>query len=371
MIPLVDLKAQYAAIRQEIDSAMQGTMDSCVFIKGENVAAFEREFAGFCGASRCATVGNGTDALYLAFRALGIASGDEVITVANTFIATAEAITLAGGTPVFVDALEETMLMDPAALESAVTTKTKAIAPVHLYGQPCDMDSIMKTAGRHGLFVVEDAAQAHGALWDGKPVGTMGNAGCFSFFPGKNLGAYGDGGAVISDDHDLIRKISLLANHGREDKHLHQVEGVNSRLDELQAAVLRVKLRYLREWTDKRRRIARYYIEALAGSNVKFQEVDGRAEPAWHLFVIRVGNRDELRVRLKEQGVDTGVHYPVPLHLQPAYERLRVAKGALPVTERLAKEIISLPLYPELTEEQVDHIAGVVKKHATPPSQPG
>ncbi|MBI4665266.1 MAG: DegT/DnrJ/EryC1/StrS family aminotransferase [Nitrospinae bacterium] len=366
MIPLVDLKAQYAAIRREIDAALQGVLDSCAFIKGANVAAFEREFAGFCGASGCATTGNGTDALYLALRALGITAGDEVITVANTFIATAEAITLAGAKPVFVDTLEGSMLLDPSALESAITSKTKAIAPVHLYGQPCDMDSVMDIAGRHGLLMVEDAAQAHGALWSGKPAGTLGHAGCFSFFPGKNLGAYGDGGAVISGDQELIRKIGLLSNHGRSDKYLHQMEGVNSRLDELQAAVLRVKLRYLREWTDKRNRVARLYIEALTGSNVKLPEVDGRSEPAWHLFVIRVGNRDELRARLKEQGVDTGVHYPVPLHLQPAYERFGMPEGSLPVTERHARQILSLPIYPELSGGQVAHVAEIVRKYARP-----
>jgi dTDP-4-amino-4,6-dideoxygalactose transaminase len=298
-------------------------------------------------------VGNGTDALYLALRALGIGPGDEVLTVAHTFIATTEAISLTGARPVFVDIREDTMLMDPDAVEAAITPRTRAIVPVHLYGQPCDMDRIMEIARRRQLKVVEDAAQAHGARWRGRRVGSIGDAGCFSFFPGKNLGAYGDAGAVVSQDEELIRRVRMLANHGRLDKYLHQMEGVNSRLDGLNAAVLRIKLRKLDEWNAARRRNAKQYMDILTGSDAVLPGVNQLAEPVWHLFVVRVSERDDVLKQLKERGIAAGVHYPVPLHRQPAYKHLEMAAGKLPITERVASHVVSLPMYPELSTDQI------------------
>lgn len=367
MTPLVDLKAQYREIRNEIGDAINGVLETCAFINGENVKAFERDFAEYCGVGECAAVGNGTDALYLALRALGVGQGDEVVTVAHTFIATAEAITLCGATPVFADIENGSMLLSPSAMEAAITSRTKALIPVHLYGGMCDMGAIMGTASKRGLAVVEDCAQSHGARWDGGLAGSFGDAGCFSFFPGKNLGAYGDAGAVVSRAGGVASRVKMLANHGRADKYIHEMEGVNSRLDEIQAAILRVKLRRLGEWTEKRRRVARLYMDALAGCDVGLPESDPLCEPVWHLFVIRVGNRDELRAKLRERDVDTGVHYPVPLHLQPAFKRLGIKEGALPVTERVVKEILSLPIYPELADSAVESIAETVRMYARPP----
>jgi dTDP-4-amino-4,6-dideoxygalactose transaminase len=352
-IPLCDLYAQYLTIKPEIDAAIERTIVHSAFIGGEELRAFEAEFANYCGAKSCVGVGNGTDALYLALRSLGIGPGDEVVTVAHTFIATAETITLTGARPVFVDIQEDTMLMDPDALESAITSRTRAIIPVHLYGQPCDMDRIMEVARHHKLTVVEDAAQAHGARWRGKRVGSLGDIACFSFFPAKNLGAYGDAGAVVSQDEDLIQRIRTLANHGRMDKYIHDHEGVNSRLDGLNAAILRVKLRHLDEWNEARRRHAQAYMETLRDSGAVLPVVHPNAESVWHLFVVRVGDRDAVQTALQKQGIGAGVHYPVPLHRQPAYKYLAVPGGSLPVTERVAAHVLSLPMYPELTKEQI------------------
>ncbi|HLO30017.1 MAG TPA: DegT/DnrJ/EryC1/StrS family aminotransferase, partial [Anaerolineales bacterium] len=267
-ITLVDLYAQYASIRSEIDAAVQHVLANSAFIGGHEVSRFEAEFAEFCQARACASVANGTDALILAMRALGIGPGDEVITVAHTFIATAEAISAVGATPVFIDVREETLLMDPARLENAITSRTRAVIPVHLYGQPCQMDSILSIARTHRLKVIEDAAQAHGAAWQGTRVGTLGDVACFSFYPGKNLGAYGDGGAVVSNDEELIQRIRMLANHGRLEKYKHQIIGINSRLDGLQAAILRVKLRHLNDWNAIRREHAAFYLEKLQGHEI-------------------------------------------------------------------------------------------------------
>jgi dTDP-4-amino-4,6-dideoxygalactose transaminase len=352
-IPLLDLYAQYLSIKGDVDAAIQRTIVQSAFIGGDELRAFEAEYAEYCEAKAAVGVGNGTDALYLALRALGVGPGDEVITVAHTFIATAEAISLTGARPIFADILEDTMLMDPDALEAAVTPRTRAIVPVHLYGQPCDMDRIMEIARRRRLKVVEDAAQAHGARWRGRRVGSIGDMGCFSFFPGKNLGAYGDGGAVVSQDEEIMRRVRMIANHGRLDKYFHQMEGVNSRLDGLQAAVLRVKLRNLDAWNAARQRNAQQYMEMLAGSDARLPVVDARAESAWHLFVLRVSERDEVRRELNQRGIAAGIHYPVPLHRQPAYKDLNIAEGALPVTERTAASVISLPMYPELSSEQI------------------
>ncbi|HEY6245971.1 MAG TPA: DegT/DnrJ/EryC1/StrS family aminotransferase [Pyrinomonadaceae bacterium] len=359
-IPLVGLLDQYQTIKSEIDSAIENIIISSAFIGGEEVRRFESEFAAFCEARACVGVGNGTDALYLTLRALGIGPGDEVITVAHTFIATSEAISMTGATPIFIDIRDDTLLMNPDLIEPAITKRTKAIVPVHLYGQSCDMDAIMEIAGRHGLKVVEDAAQAHGGRWRGQRVGSIGDAATFSFYPGKNLGAFGDAGAVVSQDEALIEKIRMLANHGRLEKYTHKIEGVNSRLDSLQAAILRVKLRHLDEWNQKRRAHADFYLESLSQSEVRTQAVNPNAEPVWHLFVVRVQDREALQERLKAAGVSTGVHYPIPLHVQPAYESRQIPLGSLPITEVAASEVVSLPMYPELSQEQLESIVNAM-----------
>ena len=360
MIQLVDLNAQYHSIKSEIDGAIQRVVDSSAFIGGKEVKLFEAEFAAYCETKACVGVGNGTDAIYLTLRAMGIGPGDEVITVAHTFIATSEAISMAGARPVFVDIKEDTMLMDPALLEQAITRRTKAIVPVHLYGQPCDLDAIMEIAERHGLKVIEDAAQAHGARWRGRRVGSIGDAACFSFYPGKNLGAYGDAGAVVSQDEELIERVRMLANHGRLEKYTHKIEGVNSRLDGMQAAILRVKLRHLDEWNESRRRLADYYMERLTFPDLVLPVVSESAQPVWHLFVVRAAEREPLQAQLKSEGVATGVHYPVPLHVQPAYEYMAIRRGTLPITEKVSKDVVSLPMYPELTEENIDSVCSAL-----------
>jgi dTDP-4-amino-4,6-dideoxygalactose transaminase len=355
-IPLVGLFDQYLQIKPEVDKAIEKVISSTQFVGGAEVRAFEEEFAAFCEVESCVGVANGTDAIYLALRALGIGKGDEVITVSQTFIATTEAITLTGATPVFIDIKEDTMLMDPSLIEAAITERTKAIIPVHLYGQTCEMDQILDIAWRHGLKVVEDAAQAHGARWKGQRAGSIGDVACFSFYPGKNLGAFGDAGAVVSNDQNLIERLRVIANHGSVTKYTHECEGVNSRLDGLQAAILRVKLRRLDEWNAQRRNHAAFYIEALRDSDLTPIAVHPDAEPVWHLFVVCTKERDELQKRLGENGIATGIHYPTPLHLQPAYAYLEIPRGSLPVTERVAGEIVSLPMYPELTRSQLEAV---------------
>jgi len=364
-VPLVDLYAQYLSIKPDVDTAIERTIARSAFIGGEELRSFESEFAKYCEATACVGVGNGTDALYLTLRALGIGADDEVITAAHTFTATAEAISSTGARPVFVDIKADTMLMDPDLIESAITPRTRAIIPVHLYGQPCEMDRIMEIARRHGLKVIEDAAQAHGARWRGRRVGSIGDVACFSFFPGKNLGAYGDAGGVVSRDEDLIRRIRMLANHGRMDKYVHQIEGVNSRLDNLQAAILRVKLRRLDTWNAARERHARRYCEILSNCGVILPVVHPEVETVWHLFVIKVQDRDRLQTELNERGIAAGVHYPVPLHRQPAYQHLGIPEGALPVTEQVASRILSLPMYPELTEDQIAAVGKAVSAVTT------
>ena len=361
-IPLVGLFDQYQTIKPEIDAAIQNIITNSAFVGGDEVRRFEKEFAEYCEAKACVGVGNGTDALYLTLRALGIGEGDEVITVAHTFIATSEAISMTGATPVFIDILDDTMLMDPALIEPAITPKTKAIVPVHLYGQSCDMDAIMEIARKHGLKVVEDAAQAHGARWRGQRVGSIGDAATFSFYPGKNLGAFGDAGAVVSQDEALIEQIRMLANHGRLEKYTHKMEGVNSRLDGLQAAILRVKLRYLDEWNNKRRAHADFYLDSLSASEFRSQAVNPNAEPVWHLFVLRLADRETLQKRLKDEGIATGIHYPVPLHVQPAYQDRQIPLGSLPVTETAANQVVSLPMYPELSEAQLELIVSAMTR---------
>jgi dTDP-4-amino-4,6-dideoxygalactose transaminase len=362
-IPLADLYGQYLTIRREIDAAVQHVIASGSFIGGDEVRRFEQEFASYCEAKACVGVGNGTDAIYLALRALGVGGGDEVITVSHTFIAAVEAIFMAGAAPVFVDVREDTMLMDPDAIEAAITPRTRAIMPVHLYGQACEMDAILAVARRHDVKVIEDCAQAHGALWKGRRVGSFGDAACFSFYPGKNLGAYGDGGAVVSSDEDLVENVRMLANHGRREKYLHEFLGVNSRLDALQAAILRVKLTCLDGWNSKRQEIADRYLSELDGSGLTLPGVHPDAKHVWHLFVIRTKDRDGLRRHLGEWGVETGVHYPVPVHKQPALRRQEGVDNALPVTEGAAKEVVSLPVAPELTDRSIGAVIEAVRRY--------
>ncbi|PZV15270.1 MAG: erythromycin biosynthesis sensory transduction protein eryC1 [Pseudanabaena sp.] len=360
MIPLVDLKAQYDSIQTEIDRVIHRVINRTAFIGGEEVEQFEAEFATYCETKACVGVGNGTDALYLTLRAMGIGKGDEVITVAHTFIATAEAISLVGAKPVFVDILESTMLIDPDTIEAAITPNTRAIIAVHLYGQPCEMDRISAIAHKYNLKVIEDAAQAHGAFYQGRRVGSLGDAACFSFYPGKNLGAYGDGGAVVSQNENLIDKIRMLANHGRVEKYTHQIEGTNSRLDSLQAAVLRVKLKHLDNWNARRSHHADYYLTYLNSQVVTLPAVHPETKSVWHLFVVRSLDRDQFQKQLKGKGISTGIHYPIPLHLQPAYAHLGIPKGSLEITEKVASQITSLPMYAELTEQQLSFIVETI-----------
>lgn len=359
-IPLVDLKAQYAAIRPAVDSAIQAVLESTNFIMGPDVKRFEEAYAAYCGAPHCIGVASGTAALDLALRGLGVGPGDEVITVAHTFIATAEAISAVGARPVFVDIDPCTYNLDPAALEAAVTARTRAVLPVHLYGQPANMDAINASAQRHGLFVVEDAAQAHGAAWNGVRTGMLGDAACFSFYPGKNLGAYGDAGAVVTANAELAERVRLLRNHGRHSKYVHDIEGFGERIDTLQAAVLAAKLPHLEEWTQARRRLAARYTELLAASGLVLPYVAPQAEAVWHLYVVRSQQRDALLEHLQQQGIGAGIHYPVPLHLQPAYARLGYRQGQLPVTEDAAATCLSLPLYPEMSAAQQDRVVEAI-----------
>ena len=362
-IPIADLKAQLARIRPEIDDAIARVVDSTAFVFGEEIRHFEREFADFCGTSDACAVANGTDALHLSLRAYGIGAGDEVVTVANTFIATGEAILLAGATPVFVDVDDETYTMDPAQLERAITSRTKLILPVHLYGHPADMTAIDEIARRHDLPVLEDAAQAHGAEWKGRRAGALGHAACFSFYPGKNLGAYGDAGMVTSSDADFVARVRQIANHGAgTHRYDNVVLGTNSRLDTLQAAILRVKLRHLERWTEQRRTRAAAYTQALERiPGVVLPREHADAHSAWHLYTIRTPHRDALQTHLREHGIASAVHYPRPIHLQPSMAAAGGKAGDLPVSERVSREVLCLPIYPELRDEDIGRIAGEVR----------
>jgi len=363
MIPFVDLKAQYDSIKDEIDNVIQNVLDNTNFIMGEELKKFEVEFARFCDVKYAIGVANGSDALILALKACGIGGGDEVITVPHTFIATTEAVSNVGGKIVFVDIDPKTYTIDVSKIEDKITEKTKAIIPIHLYGQPADMDSIMELAKKYNLKVIEDAAQAHGAEYKGKKVGSIGDAGCFSFYPGKNLGAYGDAGMVVTDNEEVANRIKMLRNHGRlTAKYEHEIEGYSSRLDNLQAAILRVKLRYLNEWNESRRENAKKYNELLSNiaGIITPYEAD-YAKHVYHLYVIRTVNRDKLREELKSEGVATGIHYPIPLHLQPAYNYLGYKRGDFPVAEKASQEILSLPMFAELTDEQIEEIVKFIK----------
>ena len=361
-IPMVDLRAQHARIRDEVDVATARVIESTQFIGGEDCRLFESEFAAYCGVPHAVGVANGTDALTVSLRAYGIGPGDEVVTVANTFIATGEAILLNGARPVFVDVDEKTATMDPGRVEKAITTRTKLILPVHLYGHPADMGPILEIASRHGLPVLEDAAQAHGAELDGKRAGALAHAACFSFYPGKNLGAYGDAGMVVSGDVDFAARVRQIANHGGgAHKYDNAVLGTNSRLDTLQAAILRVKLRHLDQWNRERRERVAVYTEALRGASVGLPKERPGARSAWHLFTVRAKDRDGLRAHLARRGIATAIHYPRPIHLQPALADLGGKPGDLPVSEALSREVLSLPLYPELPIDAVREIAAEVR----------
>jgi dTDP-4-amino-4,6-dideoxygalactose transaminase len=364
VIPLVDLKAQYQSIKAEIDEAIQRVIDNTSFIGGSEVTSFESDFASYCGAKHAIGVSSGTEALRLALIACNVGEGDEVITAPSTFIATVEAIAQVGAKPVFVDVQEETNNLDPELVEAAITKRTKAIIPVHLYGYPVDMDPLLAIARRHDLKVVEDAAQAHGAMYKGKRIGGFGDVACFSFYPGKNLGAYGDAGGVVTNDTKMAERIRLLKDHGRVDKYEHLVLGFNSRLDSMQAAILKAKLPHMDEWTDRRRAVAAIYGELLQDVNVELPIEQPGFRPVYHLYVVRSDDRDRLQDDLKKAGVATGVHYPIPLHLQPALSHLGHDKGDFPVSERLAETVLSLPMYPELTEEQAQKVAKELKKAA-------
>jgi dTDP-4-amino-4,6-dideoxygalactose transaminase len=400
-VPFLDLKAQYEAIKPEIHSALQAVIDKTAFAGGPFVAEFEKAFAPFCGCTECVGVGSGTEALWMALLALGVGPGDEVITVPNTFIATAEAISFCGATPVFVDVDERTATMDPGKLEELLRWKReegrgkreergkmedgseqpfsrssllapysspsngilKAIIPVHLYGQTADMDPILELAEKYGLVVVEDACQAHGAEYKGKRAGSLGAAGAFSFYPGKNLGAYGEAGAIVTQDKTLADRLRVFRDHGQSRRYYHDRIGWNGRMDGFQGAVLRVKLNYLEEWNNGRMENAKRYRKHLAG--VEGVVLPGEADYArhvYHLFPVRVKNRDAVLQALTEQGVGCGIHYPVPVHLQKAYEFLGHQPGDFPISEKVASELISLPMFPELTEEQVAYVAGALKE---------
>jgi dTDP-4-amino-4,6-dideoxygalactose transaminase len=362
-IPFVDLKSQYASIKDEIDSSINQVLNETAFVGGPFLEKFERQFAEFCGARHCIGVGNGTDAIFIALNALGIEAGDEVITAANSFIATSEAVTMAGGRVVFADIDPETFNLDVKDLERKITPKTKAIIAVHLYGQPADMDPILHIARKHDLAVVEDAAQAHGALYKGRKVGTLGDMATFSFYPGKNLGAYGDGGAIVTDNDEAAKRARMFANHGRAEKYNHTFEGVNSRLDGLQAAILSAKLNHLQEWIDKRRANAYLYNSYLEDTDlITPVEIDD-VRAVYHLYVVRVDKkrRSDFQGHLKSRGIGTGIHYPITLPNLKAYEHLGHARSDFPQATAASEEILSLPMFPELTEEQITHVRDSIR----------
>jgi dTDP-4-amino-4,6-dideoxygalactose transaminase len=362
IIPLVDLRAQYQPLKEEILSAIDGVFDGMRLFLGKNVEGFEAEFAEYCGARYGVGVGSGTEALHSALLACGIGPGDEVITVSHTFIATIEAIQLAGARAVLVDIDPDTYNIDVSQIADKITPQTKAIIPVHLYGQPADMDPILTVAEKHHLVVVEDAAQAHGAEYKGKRTGSMGDVGCFSFYFSKNLGAYGEAGMCVTDKPEIARRLRMLRDHGSEEKYYHSIMGVNARLDEVQAAILRVKLKRLDEWNEARRRNACMYSELLEGSPVATPGEAQYAKHVYHLYVIRSRHRDRLQTYLKDRGIATGIHYPLPVHLQGAWHAASYGMESLPVTERYVGEVLSLPMYPELTEESIQRVAQAIRE---------
>ncbi|MBZ5526350.1 MAG: DegT/DnrJ/EryC1/StrS family aminotransferase [Acidobacteriia bacterium] len=356
-VPYFDLKMQYASLRQEILDALDRVCQNASFILGEEVSLFEREFASFCETKHCVAMNTGTSALHIALLASGVAPGDEVITSPNTFIATAEAISYTGAKPVFVDIDPATANLDPRAVEAALTPRTRAIVPVHLYGLPADLDSLLAIADRHKLVLIEDACQAHGARYRGKRIGGFGKAAAFSFYPGKNLGAYGEGGALTTNDDSIAAAARILRDHGQVTRYYHDFVGFNYRMDGFQGAVLRVKLRHLEAWNARRRELSALYRKLLAGSLVQFPQAAPHAESSHHLFVVYVENRDAVRAELEKRGVATAIHYPVPVHLQKAYAPLAHRPGSFPHTERACSRVFSMPLFPEMTNEQAQYAA--------------
>jgi dTDP-4-amino-4,6-dideoxygalactose transaminase len=365
-IHYLDLQTQYRTIRKEVLAALDDICDSTRFAQGPSTTVFETSFADYCGVKHCVSVNSGTSALHLAMRCLDVGPGDEVITVPMTFIATTWAISYTGARPIFVDIDSERRAMDPAKLEAAITSRTKAILPVHLYGQPADMGPILRIAERHGIAVVEDAAQAHGAYYQGRRVGQFGLMGCFSFYPGKNLGAYGEGGALVTNDDKLAARARALRDHGQSQRYYHDEIAYNYRMDSFQAAVLNIKLGKLDDWNNARAQRAREYSKLLNKFPIRVPTQFEDSESVWHCYVIECGKRDEVRSRLLEKGVETGIHYPIPVHLQRAYSSLGHRVGDFPISEKLSNRCLSLPIYPELREAQVTAVARALEEILDP-----
>jgi dTDP-4-amino-4,6-dideoxygalactose transaminase len=360
-IPYLDLAAQMRPIRKEIDDAIARTLDNCTFCLGPDVAQFEKDFAAWCGAKHCIAMNSGTSALHIAMLLLGVRAGDEIITTPFTFVATSWAISYVGARPVYVDIEPNTFNIDPAKIERAITNKTKAIFPVHLYGHPFHVEPVMEIARKHGLPVIEDAAQAHGALYTGTKVGTFGEISCFSFYPGKNLGAYGEGGALVTNKAEFAARARSLREHGSTQRYYHDEIGFNYRMEGIQGAVLGVKLKYLDSWTEARRRVARRYHELLADTGLKLPREAPYAASAYHLYVVRHKRRDELKKHLEANRIGCALHYPVPLHLQKCYRDLGYREGDFAAAEQAAHECLSLPIYPELTEPQQERVCAAIR----------
>jgi dTDP-4-amino-4,6-dideoxygalactose transaminase len=361
-VPFVDLKTQYQSIKPEIDAAVMSVLESTQFVLGDKVKRFEEDFAKYCGADHAIGVNSGTSALHLALLAAGVGPGDEVITVSFTFVATAAAICYTGAKPVFVEIEPRSFTMDPSRIEDVITERTKVILPVHLYGQTADMDPIMEIAKRHNLVVIEDAAQAHGAEYKGRKAGAIGHLGCFSFYPGKNLGAYGEGGMVVTSNNDYDRLIRMMRDWGQEKKYHHILKGFNYRMEGIQGAILNVKLRHLEKWTESRRTHAREYNELLKSSSVPTPVEMDYARHVYHVYAVRLSNRDAVAKALGEEGIFTNIHYPIPVHMQQAYSHLGYHKGDFPLTEKVSDEVLSLPMYPELTREQIEKVARTLSR---------
>ena len=369
MIPFVDLKAQYHSIKEEVDRAVAGVLESSQFVLGKEVAAFEEDFAAYCGGGQAIGVNSGTSALHLAFLAAGIKPGDEIITTPFTFVATVAAIYYAGAKPVYVDIDPESYNLDPARLEAAITPRTKAIVPVHLYGQPADMDPILEVARRHGITVIEDACQAHGAEYKGHRTGSLAEMACFSFYPGKNLGAYGEGGAVVTSNPEYAKTIRMLRDWGQSRRYYHDLRGFNYRMEGIQGAILRVKLRHLEKWTEARRAHAAVYTELLAGAGVNTPREMPYARHVYHVFALRSTQRDAAVAAMNAAGVGTGIHYPIPVHLQEAYREPHFKEGDFPIAERVAGEVFSIPMFPELQRAQLEAVCDAVRAHASAAAQ--
>jgi dTDP-4-amino-4,6-dideoxygalactose transaminase len=362
LVPFLDLKAQYRQVKPEIDAAVARVMDNVQFVQGPEVEAFERRFARYCNVERCLAVNSGTSALHLALLAAGVGAGDEVITVSMTFVATTAAILYSGAKPVFVDVDPVSWTMNPDLIEAAITPRTKAILPVHLHGLMADMDPIMEIARRHGLLVIEDAAQAHGAEYKGRRAGSIGDLGCFSFYPGKNLGAYGEGGAVVSNDPELSRRIALLRDWGQESKYNHVMPGYNYRMDGIQGAILNVKMNYIEAWTEARRAVAAQYDRLLSKHSLTRPTPPPHSRHVYHVYAVELSQRDSVQKALQSAGIGTGIHYPIPVHLQKAYADLGCENAILPITKALGKRFLSLPIYAEIQPEQVAEVVVELEK---------